>query len=213
MEQRDRMATLDAFRRGEIALLAASDVAARGLDIPDVSHIFNFDVPVTPEDYVHRIGRTGRAGKEGYAATLVTPRDIEAVRAIEKLCREKIEWLGGEPSQEDLDESRTAGEGDRRPRRGRGGKAAGGRRGEMREGRRRSADDSAQRGEDSERKPRPNGRAHRPHADAAEDKKPANADQPAPRRAQRPPRQKEPEVVGMGDHVPAFLLTPIRRAR
>ena len=109
MEQRDRTATLDAFRRGDISLLAASDVAARGLDIPDVSHIFNFDVPITPEDYVHRIGRTGRAGKEGYAATLVTASDLEAVRAIEKLCREKIEWLGGEPSQEDIEEGRRAG--------------------------------------------------------------------------------------------------------
>ena len=98
MEQRARTATLDAFRRGDITYLAASDVAARGLDIPDVSHIFNFDVPISPEDYVHRVGRTGRAGREGFAAMIVTPSDIEGVRAIEKLCREKIEWIDGEPS-------------------------------------------------------------------------------------------------------------------
>src|SRR5262249_36055261 len=116
MEQRDRMATLDAFRRGDIALLAASDVAARGLDIPDVSHIFNFAVPVMPEDYVQRIGRTGRAGKEGFAATLVTPGDMEAIRAIEKLCREKIEWLDGEPSAEEIAESRRSGGAGRRGR-------------------------------------------------------------------------------------------------
>ena len=69
MDQHQRTATLDAFRNGTIAFLAASDVAARGLDIPDVSHIFNYDVPIHPEDYIHRIGRTGRAGREGFAAT------------------------------------------------------------------------------------------------------------------------------------------------
>ena len=226
MEQRDRMATLDAFRRGDIALLAASDVAARGLDIPDVSHIFNFDVPVTPEDYVHRIGRTGRAGKEGYAATLVTPRDIEAVRAIEKLCREKIEWLGGEPSQEEMDEQRRlgAGSGDRRPRRGRSGKPVAGHRGEAREPREarpRNSEAGAGRRE-GDRRPRSSGRQQRPQpAEAPQEmvqearKQPANQEQPQARmpRPARTPRQKEPEVVGMGDHVPAFLLTPIRRAR
>ncbi len=65
LDQRQRTATLEAFRKGEITFLAASDVAARGLDIPDVSHIFNFDVPISPEDYVHRIGRTGRAAVRG----------------------------------------------------------------------------------------------------------------------------------------------------
>ena len=98
--------TLEAFREGEITFLAASDVAARGLDVPDVSHVFNFDVPISPEDYVHRIGRTGRAGREGFAATIVTPSDIEAVRAIEKLCREKIEWIDGEPDAELLQSAR-----------------------------------------------------------------------------------------------------------
>src|ERR1700736_5976231 len=73
MDQSSRTAALDQFRKGEVALLVASDVAARGLDIPDVSHIFNFDVPHHAEDYVHRIGRTGRAGLEGTAITLVTP--------------------------------------------------------------------------------------------------------------------------------------------
>src|SRR6185312_17009866 len=67
MDQMSRTATLDAFRESRITLLIASDVAARGLDIPDVSHIFTFDVPVHAEDYVHRIGRTGRAGREGHS--------------------------------------------------------------------------------------------------------------------------------------------------
>ncbi|WP_204351094.1 helicase-related protein, partial [Serratia marcescens] len=69
MDQRARMAALDAFRSGETPLLVASDVAARGLDIPAVSHVFNFDIPRHPEDYVHRIGRTGRAGRAGAAFT------------------------------------------------------------------------------------------------------------------------------------------------
>ena len=84
MDQMSRTATLDAFREGRITLLAASDVAARGLDIPDVSHIFNFDVPWQSDDYVHRIGRTGRAGKEGRSLTLVTPDDAKQLKDIER---------------------------------------------------------------------------------------------------------------------------------
>jgi superfamily II DNA/RNA helicase len=96
MDQHQRTATLDAFRNGTITFLAASDVAARGLDIPDVSHIFNYDVPIHPEDYVHRIGRTGRAGREGFAATLVTPKEVKAIKAIERLLRHDIPWIDGQ---------------------------------------------------------------------------------------------------------------------
>src|SRR6185503_12233170 len=85
LDQSARTAALDAFRNGEAKLLIASDVAARGLDIPDVSHIFNFDVPHHADDYVHRIGRTGRAGKSGTAITIVAPSDGKAVAEIEKL--------------------------------------------------------------------------------------------------------------------------------
>src|SRR5690606_10516270 len=81
-----------------IALLVASDVAARGLDIPDVSHVFNFDVPIHAEDYVHRIGRTGRAGRSGRAFTLVTRGDTKYLDAIEKLIGQNIEWLNGDIS-------------------------------------------------------------------------------------------------------------------
>jgi superfamily II DNA/RNA helicase len=100
MDQPARMAALDQFRRGEVSLLIASDVAARGLDIPDVSHIFNFDVPHHADDYVHRIGRTGRAGKSGTAITLVTPADRKAVDAIEKLIGRTIEWAKAPPRSE-----------------------------------------------------------------------------------------------------------------
>ena len=100
MEQHTRTQTLDGFRSGAITLLAASDVAARGLDIPDVSHVFNFDVPIHAEDYVHRIGRTGRAGKLGASFSLVTDHDIRAVREIEKMIGSAVEWIGDPPPED-----------------------------------------------------------------------------------------------------------------
>ena len=92
LDQQTRMRTLDAFRSGELKLLCASDVAARGLDIPDVSHIFNYDVPHHAEDYVHRIGRTGRAGKSGRALMIVTPADAKNIDKVLKL-------IGQEPEE------------------------------------------------------------------------------------------------------------------
>lgn len=122
MDQRARMAMLSAFRDGKLKLLVASDVAARGLDIPDVSHVFNFDVPIHAEDYVHRIGRTGRAGRSGKAFTIVTKADVKALGAIEKMIGNNVDWLDGdlstlgdEPEQEE------------RPRRARGDKRERGR--------------------------------------------------------------------------------------
>ena len=91
LDQSVRTKTLDAFRNGEIQLLVASDVAARGLDIPAVSHIFNFDVPFHADDYVHRVGRTGRAGREGHAFMLATPKDAKLVDAIEKLIGQRLQ--------------------------------------------------------------------------------------------------------------------------
>jgi superfamily II DNA/RNA helicase len=90
MEQSDRLKVLDSFKSGETTLLVASDVAARGLDIPSVSHVFNFDVPIHADDYIHRIGRTGRAGRSGSAFTFATPREMEYVDAIEKLTSTRI---------------------------------------------------------------------------------------------------------------------------
>ncbi len=94
IDQSTRQRQLEAFKAGTINLLVASDVAARGLDIKGVSHVFNFDAPWHPDDYVHRIGRTGRAGAKGKAFTFVTKADEEAIESIEKLIGIKIERLG-----------------------------------------------------------------------------------------------------------------------
>ena len=88
-----RTETLNSFRDGQVQLLVCSDVAARGLDLPEVSHVFNFDVPVNPEDYIHRIGRTGRAGKSGRAFMLITSADYKALAAIERMTGKKIEEM------------------------------------------------------------------------------------------------------------------------
>ncbi|QJU57573.1 DEAD/DEAH box helicase [Sphingomonas sp. AP4-R1] len=95
MEQSERIRELDRFKAGDINILVASDVAARGLDVKGVSHVFNYDVPWHPDDYVHRIGRTGRGGATGKAFTLVTPEDAEAIENIEKLTSTKIERVVG----------------------------------------------------------------------------------------------------------------------
>jgi superfamily II DNA/RNA helicase len=89
--QDERLKALEAFKKGEVDLLVCTDVAARGLDIKDVPAVFNFDVPFNAEDYVHRIGRTGRAGASGLAVTLVSPSDMRLVADIEKLIKTKLQ--------------------------------------------------------------------------------------------------------------------------
>ena len=93
LDQSQRNATLERFRNGEIKILVASDVAARGLDVPSVTHVFNFDVPGHPEDYVHRIGRTGRAGRDGKAIMLCEPRDEKNFEDVERLLGNPIPRL------------------------------------------------------------------------------------------------------------------------
>jgi superfamily II DNA/RNA helicase len=93
MDQAQRIAEFDRFKKDEINILVASDVAARGLDVKGVSHVFNFDVPWQPDDYVHRIGRTGRAGAKGVAITLATKADAELIDRIEKLTGHRIPRL------------------------------------------------------------------------------------------------------------------------
>jgi superfamily II DNA/RNA helicase len=110
MDQFSRMATLESFKKGEIKYLVCSDVAARGLDIIGMSHVFNFDVPINSEDYVHRIGRTGRAGKSGRAITLATAEDGRYVASIQKMMGRDIPVLElGGLSLSDVEVSEDAG--------------------------------------------------------------------------------------------------------
>jgi superfamily II DNA/RNA helicase len=182
MDQQARTAALEQFRKNEVTLLVASDVAARGLDIPDVSHIFNFDVPHHPDDYVHRIGRTGRAGRSGTAITIVAPSDQKAVVLIEKLIGQPIPWAG-EPA---------AASEETPPQRHR-------RSGRSENGRSHKPATSTERS----RTPAP---AAPP---AAREDTVASISTARPRRLPAPPprpRDEEPDLA----HFPAFLLRPVR---
>ena len=105
IDQATRQKELEAFKSGGINILVASDVAARGLDIKGVSHVFNYDTPWHPDDYVHRIGRTGRAGAKGRAFTFVTDADAEAIDNVEKLTKSKIKVFGKDDVRVELIEA------------------------------------------------------------------------------------------------------------
>lgn len=225
MDQRARMAALDRFKTGDVELLVASDVAARGLDIPDVSHVVNYDVPIHAEDYVHRIGRTGRAGKTGVSITLVAPSDGKNLGAIEQLTGTKIEWQGDAMGD---DEMSSAG-----GRRGRS-RSGSGRRGEPAKSSERSSDKPAAKSSakaPAPAEPKAEARAAKPEsAEAKPSRRRKSADAPAaPARSERrlqpegdsaarpapsaPKEGQEGRIVGLGDHVPAFLLRPARLKR
>ena len=223
MDQPARMASLDAFKNGAVDILVCSDVAARGLDIPDVSHVFNFDAPTHPEDYVHRIGRTGRAGRAGHAVTLVTDHDLKYIAQIESLIHRQIDWDGprpdGLPAAEyvERDRERAARAGERPRRGGRGGRQDSDRTGSERTGRERTGRDrtaSRRRGDGAETSAAPQEEAARVEADREEAPRSRRASRPPenePRR--KAPRRREDDdapVVGMGDHVPSFLLRSTR---
>src|SRR4051812_30451598 len=201
MSQPKRTETLERFKNSEIRLLVASDVAARGLDIQGLSHVFNFDVPYHAEDYVHRIGRTGRAGREGRSFTLAAPEDGKNVAAIQALIGKDIPLVqiegiaAAELDFEDGDRSRRRTPAARRDAAPRQSRAP--RRQETRE----------------ERRPRQAARPApaEPRHPVAENNVavfPRQAAERRPDAARRPePRQSEPEhrVVGFGDDLPAFL--------
>jgi superfamily II DNA/RNA helicase len=231
MDQRARTTALDAFRNGETALLVASDVAARGLDIPAVSHVFNFDIPHHPEDYVHRIGRTGRAGRSGTAYTLVAPGDDRSLGAIEALIGQPIPWFDGDLSTV-ADPSADTGT----RHRGRSGEGRGGRRSGKSEGR--SSEKRGSEGRSSEAKAveeKPEVRAEPARAEAksngrgeAGGRQRSRGDSSGRRGEGRPAPRPEPvreersreergrrndpdgdTPIGLGSHVPAFLLRPV----
>ena len=115
--QDERLKALEAFKKGEVDLLVCTDVAARGLDIKDVPAVFNFDVPFNAEDYIHRIGRTGRAGAEGLAVSFASASDLRLVSDIEKLTKQKIDFTVLELEEERSFPRRSRSDDDERPRR------------------------------------------------------------------------------------------------
>jgi superfamily II DNA/RNA helicase len=228
MPQPKRMEMLAKFKAGEADLLVCSDVAARGLDISAVSHVINFDVPFNAEDYVHRIGRTGRAGMQGHAVTIATPYDGKALAAIEKLINQSIPQLA-EAALEDLKVPMATGDddGDGRPGRGRG-------RGGRDQGKGRGRDRG--RGRDKPRDHSHTPRHHENGADTAQvaiaalpveaaaavEAEPMAVVAPAPAREHRPREDRNKrgrdrwardagkmdhgeDVVGFGAAIPAFL--------
>jgi len=219
MDQRSRMAMLQNFKDGNLQLLVASDVAARGLDIPDVSHVFNFDVPIHSEDYVHRIGRTGRAGRSGAAFTIVTKRDTKHVDAIEKLIGEDVQWLNGDlsalpPAEEGSDDNRSS--------RRRDTKSKGRDRDRSRGGRNASSHKSDIDVEDNdvvaieaapakaesvknERKSENNNKSHNGSRNSHRPFPAANDDHRERRNRYRD-QDDGPTPVGFGDDIPAFML-------
>ncbi|MPY76567.1 MAG: DEAD/DEAH box helicase [Alphaproteobacteria bacterium] len=201
MDQFSRTATLESFKKGEIKYLVCSDVAARGLDIVGMSHVFNFDVPINSEDYVHRIGRTGRAGKSGRAISLATEDDARYVAAIQKMMGKpipRIELDGLTRANVEITEE---------------------------SGRKRRRRPSRRGAEKEERQSSP--AAPHPAPPAQERSKPAQERRPPRPQAARPePRQPRPEAKtqpktqpkaepakpsrGFGDDTPAFLLRPVK---
>jgi superfamily II DNA/RNA helicase len=190
MSQPKRTETLERFKKSEIRLLVCSDVAARGLDIQGLSHVFNFDVPYHAEDYVHRIGRTGRAGREGRSFTLAAPEDGKSVAAIQKLIARDIPMatIPGIPT-EGLDF-----DGERPRRGGRGGKRAD-----------KKAKPAKAEGRDDTRDAAKTRRAEPRQTNVT----------PFPKRTRQPVRpdgnrrdydhDEAPSAPGFGDHMPAFL--------
>jgi superfamily II DNA/RNA helicase len=235
MDQTSRIETLEAFKRGDIRFLVATDVAGRGIDIDAMSHVFNYDVPLHAEDYVHRIGRTGRAGMKGHAVTLAAREDNRYVDAIGRLIGKPLPIV----TVPGFDAPEAAAEDE--------GSASGGRRGRGRGGRGKEApsDRPARAPRQRRAEPRLREPEQEPAAPPNEpDEAPlaASEAEPAPPRAPRPPReprrqprdgqrdaQREPRhekrreprhgrddagdtpVVGLGDHVPAFLLRATTR--
>jgi superfamily II DNA/RNA helicase len=239
MDQSARTAALEAFRRGELPILVASDVAARGLDIPEVSHVFNFDVPHHPDDYVHRVGRTGRAGRLGTAISIVSPAEQKSIAAIEKLIGKEIPRAEVAPGiAGDSEEVREA-EHERPSRSRRSSKersprarSSEGRSSESRSSESRASEGRASEGRPSEertsderpsepRQREPQREPRKPRREPRGAPSPAPAQVPAAAAAvaashghasfgSAPPPRDAVSEPGDFSHLPAFLLRPVR---
>ena len=218
LEQSQRMRTLEGFRDGTLKFLIASDVAARGLDIPAVSHVINFDVPSHSEDYVHRIGRTGRAGRKGTAITLAVPADDKYLAAIEDLIKTTIPRVAppmaiGAAADADEAPRDRAERGERSDRGGRRRRGA----------RRDEESPAADRPQERQAEPAPRASAEPQAAEALARETSSRRRDEAPRdegrrdegrrdrtadrrRGRDGDRRDEAPVVGLGDHVPDFLM-------
>ncbi|WP_106743983.1 DEAD/DEAH box helicase [Yoonia maritima] len=187
LDQAHRTRTLEAFRDNKLRFLVASDVAARGLDIPAVTHVFNFDVPSHAEDYVHRIGRTGRAGRTGTAIMICVPRDEKNLADVEALVKEAIPRLEAPkkaaPAPSVAPEASEEAEKPKRVRRSRSRK-------------------SDQMLEDA--KPEVKADAPKPEEKPKREQKPRE-ERPRNNRGRNQPRDNGPAIVGMGDDTPAFI--------
>ena len=210
MDQRARMAMLEDFKNNDIQLMVASDVAARGLDIPDVSHVFNFDVPIHAEDYVHRIGRTGRAGRSGTAYTLARKSDDKYVTAIEELIGKPIPTVSGDAAEPVTDDdAQPEAKPERRERRSR-------RRAEREPA---AADDKADKVDaDAERPAQARPKAATSERRRGRDDGERRTRDEGERRGRSSGGRRGrddlgPSVVGFGDDVPAFMTieVPVKR--
>jgi superfamily II DNA/RNA helicase len=209
MSQPARTETLQAFKDGKVTLLVATDVAGRGLDIQGLSHVFNFDVPMHAEDYVHRIGRTGRAGLPGRAFTIAAPEDGKYVAAINALIGREIPPVDvANFDQVALDED------DRRPARGRSRRAPAKRKAQPETTKPEAPKSKAIEPEapkvEAPKAEAPKARKARPEKSSSKpDSKPPA--KPNRERESKPvPAKNSGRVIGMGDHVPAFMLRPSR---
>lgn len=223
LDQSQRTKTLEGFREGSLRFLIASDVAARGLDVPSVSHVFNFDVPSHAEDYVHRIGRTGRAGRDGKALMICVPKDEKNFDAIERLLQKDIPRVDNPMgnsapiSEDEVKDAGTDGDKPAKPRRTRGGR-----------GRSKPADKSMEATSSApetviaEAKPesriepakdvaqepvREQKQQQKPqqHADTHRNNSSGNASANANRSRRNDRGGRDNNVVGMGDHMPTFI--------
>jgi len=197
LDQKKRMEVLQGFRDGEIRFLCASDVAARGLDIPLVSHVFNFDVPTHPEDYVHRIGRTGRAGRQGKALTICVPSDEKYLDMVEKLVGREI------PRQET---SFTPAPEAERPVREPREKP-------VRERREKSEARAPREERETTEAPRETRNRDRSERDRSERDRGERVERDRGERRMRRDRRDDQPVLGMGDHLPSFIAQSFEERR
>lgn len=204
MDQFARTTILENFRAGKLPILVASDVAARGLDIPDVSHVFNFDVPFNAEDYVHRIGRTGRAGRAGAAFTLVSQDDERNVSDIIALIQQDIDWQGDAVDFEAEREKRPRKRGSARGRNAANNKTQN----------KKTPATTDEVTSETITKPRRARRKPDTEKAPAEAKSAPAAKETEPKRTKalkNQDRNKDDKpVIGLGDHVPDFLMRPIK---